>query len=59
MNNKKEKYKKIIKQMLEEDDSFLNALTGTDSEYNNVLNKINDRAKKINTVIQNAKQSAK
>lgn len=59
MNNKKEKYKKIIKQMLEEDDSFLNVLTGTDSEYNNVLNKINDRAKKINTVIQNAKQSAK
>lgn len=51
---KRNKFKKIIKEMLSEDDSFLNALTGSEVDYNNVLNKINDRARKINDAIKNA-----
>lgn len=53
--NKKEKFKKIIKEMLKEDNNgFLNAITGSEQDYQKALNLINTRAKTLQKAASDA-----
>jgi len=56
---KKQRYMVIIKEMLkEEDDSFMNAILGSEKDYKTTLDKINKRASELTKAAHDAKSKA-
>lgn len=56
---KKQRYMAIIKEMLkEEDDSFMNAILGSEKDYKTTLDKINKRASELTKAAHDAKSKA-
>jgi len=56
---KRQKLKDIIKRIIKEEDGFMNALIGPESDFKNTLNKINSRAGILAKAAQKAAQDAK
>jgi len=56
---KKQKYKEIVKQMIKEDNSFMDALIGPESSFKDAIAKINTRATILTKAAQDAQNKIK
>lgn len=55
---KKKKYMAIVKEMINEEDGFMDALLGSEDAYKSILDKINKRASELTKAAQDAKEDA-
>jgi len=55
---KKKKYMGIVKEMINEEEGFIDALLGSDDAYKSILDKINKRASELTKAAQDAKDDA-